>query len=116
MKLDKEPAIKTPDQYTFIGTPMPRMDVPHKINGAAKFGMDAQVEGMVFAAINASPVPGGKLKLHILAEAGTYIKEFIHSDDGRTTPSVSSVLKCCAACDSLDVVGIHDYFLETVKE
>ena len=29
---------------------------------AAKFGIDAQVPGMVFAAINACPVPGGKLK------------------------------------------------------
>ena len=66
--------------------------------------------------ISAQAMEGGKLKLHILAEAGTYIKEFIHSDDGRTTPSVSSTLKCKAACDSLDVVGIHDYFLETVKD
>ena len=66
--------------------------------------------------ISAQTTEGGKLKLHILAEAGTYIKEFIHSDDGRTTPSVSSALKCKAACDSLDVVGIHDYFLETVKD
>ena len=66
--------------------------------------------------ITAQTTEGGKLKLYILAEAGTYIKEFIHSDDGRTTPSVSSALKCRAACDSLDVVGIHDYFLETVKD
>jgi isoquinoline 1-oxidoreductase beta subunit len=62
IKLDKEPAIKTPDQYTFIGKPMPRIDVVHKIDGSAKFGIDAQVPGMVFAAINACPVPGGKLK------------------------------------------------------
>jgi tRNA pseudouridine synthase 10 len=66
--------------------------------------------------ISAEAIDGGRLKLHILAEAGTYIKEFIHSDDGRTVPSVSSTLNCRAACDSLDVVGIHDYFLETVKE
>ena len=65
--------------------------------------------------ISAQAIGGGKLKLSILAEAGTYIKEFIHSDDGRTKPSVSSTLNCRAACDSLDVVGIHDYFLETVK-
>jgi len=66
--------------------------------------------------ISAEAVQGGKLKLWILAEAGTYIKEFIHSDEGRTAPSVSSALKCKAACDSLDVVAIHDYFLETVRE
>ena len=62
IKLAQEPAIKTPDQFTFIGKPMPRVDVVHKIDGSAKFGIDAQVPGMVFAAITACPVPGGKLK------------------------------------------------------
>jgi len=35
-------------------------------------------------------------KIRIKAEAGTYIKEFIHGDNGRTRPSVSSLLgkKC----------------------
>jgi isoquinoline 1-oxidoreductase subunit beta len=61
VKLDNEPAIKTPDRYTFIGKPLPRVDVPSKIDGSAKFGIDAQIPGMVFAAINACPVPGGKL-------------------------------------------------------
>jgi isoquinoline 1-oxidoreductase subunit beta len=62
IKLDKEPDIKSPDKWTFAGKPMPRLDVVHKINGAAKFGMDAQIPGMVFAAILQCPVPGGKLK------------------------------------------------------
>jgi isoquinoline 1-oxidoreductase beta subunit len=62
VKLAQEPAIKTPDQFTFIGKPMPRIDVVHKIDGSAKFGIDANVPGMVFAAITACPVPGGKLK------------------------------------------------------
>src|SRR5579864_982511 len=60
--LAKEPAVKKPDQFTFIGKPMPRVDVIHKIDGSAKFGIDAQVPDMVFAAIAACPVPGGKLK------------------------------------------------------
>jgi isoquinoline 1-oxidoreductase subunit beta len=62
VSLAREPAIKTPDRFTFIGKPMPRIDVIHKIDGSAKFGIDAQVPGMVFAAINACPVPGGKLR------------------------------------------------------
>jgi isoquinoline 1-oxidoreductase subunit beta len=62
VKLAKEPAIKTPDQFTFLPRRVPRVDLVHKTNGAAKFGIDAQVPGMVFAAINACPVPGGKLK------------------------------------------------------
>ena len=60
--LAAEPAIKTPEQFTFIPKALPRVDVVHKTDGSAKFGMDAQVPGMVFAAITACPVPGGKLK------------------------------------------------------
>jgi isoquinoline 1-oxidoreductase subunit beta len=60
--LAKEPAIKTPAQFTFIPRALPRVDVVHKTDGSAKFGIDAQVPGMVFAAIAACPVPGGKLK------------------------------------------------------
>ncbi len=60
--LAAEPAIKTPAQFTFIPKPLPRVDVVHKTDGSGKFGIDAQVPGMVFAAITACPVPGGKLK------------------------------------------------------
>jgi len=62
VKLANEPAIKTPAQFTFLPRKLPRVDLVHKTNGAAKFGIDAQVPGMVFAAINACPVRGGKLK------------------------------------------------------
>src|SRR6185437_1576300 len=54
--------IKSPDKFTFAGKPMPRVDVIHKIDGSARFGMDAQVPGMVFAEIQQCPVPGGTLK------------------------------------------------------
>src|SRR5665213_1708742 len=60
--LAAEPAIKTPDQFTFIGKPMTRVDVPHKVDGSAKFGIDTQLPDMVFAAIVACPVAGGTLK------------------------------------------------------
>lgn len=32
-------------------------------------------------------------QLHILASAGTYIKEFVHGDLGRTVPSIGSLLE-----------------------
>src|ERR1700723_2083959 len=60
--LAAEPVIKTPSQFTFIPRALPRVDVAHKTDGSAKFGIDAQVPGMVFASITACPVPGGKLK------------------------------------------------------
>jgi isoquinoline 1-oxidoreductase subunit beta len=62
VKLAKEPAIKTPAQFTFLPRRMPRLDLVHKTDGSAKFGIDAQIPGMVFASINACPVRGGKLR------------------------------------------------------
>ena len=65
--------------------------------------------------LRATPEKGGKLRLTILAEAGTYIKELISSDNGRTKPSVSELLSCKALCEELDVVAIRDFFLETIR-
>ena len=59
VKLDKEPEIKSPDQFKLIGKPLPRLDTPVKVTGAAKFGIDAKVPGMVYAAIISCPVVGG---------------------------------------------------------
>jgi tRNA pseudouridine synthase 10 len=56
---------------------------------------------------------GGSMRLHVLAEAGSYIKEFINSDGGRTSPSVSSLLFCRVQCKELNVIRIHDGFIET---
>jgi isoquinoline 1-oxidoreductase beta subunit len=62
IKLAKEPVIRTPDQFKLIGKRLPRLDTPLKINGSAKFAIDTQIPGMVYAAISACPVFGGKLK------------------------------------------------------
>jgi isoquinoline 1-oxidoreductase beta subunit len=62
IKLDKEPAIKTPDQFKFIGRRLARLDVPMKINGTAMYGIDLDVPNMVHAAIIACPVFGGTVK------------------------------------------------------
>jgi isoquinoline 1-oxidoreductase beta subunit len=62
IKLDKEPTIRTPDQFKLIGKRLPRLDTPLKINGSAKFAIDTKVPDMVYAAVAACPVFGGKLK------------------------------------------------------
>jgi tRNA pseudouridine synthase 10 len=46
--------------------------------------------------------------LNITAEAGTYIKEFIHGDDGRTEPSISGELGVDCDVKTLDVLEILD--------
>jgi isoquinoline 1-oxidoreductase subunit beta len=62
IKLDKEPPIRTADQFKLIGKRLPRLDTPLKINGSAKFAIDTRLPDMVYAAVAACPVFGGKLK------------------------------------------------------
>lgn len=54
--------LKDPKDFTLIGTPARRLDTPGKVNGQAKFGIDASVPGMKFATLAQSPVFGGKVK------------------------------------------------------
>lgn len=44
--------------------------------------------------------------LHLCTQAGTYIKEFVHGDLGRTHPSVGSMLGCRAEILQLDVTDV----------
>lgn len=66
-----------------------------------------QIKNIVIDAHNEN-----KLKIRILAEAGTYIKEFITGDEGRTKPSITSLLNCKAKCLNLKVIKIHDEFFD----
>jgi isoquinoline 1-oxidoreductase beta subunit len=55
-----EADLKKPSQFRLIGKDMPRVDVPSKVNGSAKFGIDARVPGMVYASVLESPMEGAK--------------------------------------------------------
>ena len=57
-KID-EKDLKDPKDFRLIGQHVPRAEVPLKVTGAAKYGMDVQVPGMVYAAVLQSPYPGG---------------------------------------------------------
>ena len=47
------------------------------------------------------------LLLDLTTQAGTYVKEFVHGDLGRTTPNVGALLGCEADILQLDVVGLQ---------
>ena len=55
------PNLKPKSQYTLVGRAIPRIDIPTKVNGATRYGIDVEVPGMQFAAIKISPVFGGQL-------------------------------------------------------
>ena len=52
--------LKDPSQFTLIGKDMPRIDVPSKVDGSARFGLDVRLPGMVYAVIARCPTFGGK--------------------------------------------------------
>ena len=54
--------LKPREDFKLIGTPAKRLDIPMKVNGTAKYGIDAHVPGMKVATLAQSPVPGGKLR------------------------------------------------------
>lgn len=54
------PKLKPQEAYRLVGKPIPRLDIPAKVNGSAVFGIDVRRPGMRFAAVSQSPVFGGE--------------------------------------------------------
>jgi isoquinoline 1-oxidoreductase beta subunit len=51
--------LKSPASFRYIGKDLPRVDLPGKVTGATRFGMDVQVPGMVYASVLHTPYQGG---------------------------------------------------------
>ena len=84
-------ALKDPKDFTLIGTPAKRLDTPDKVNGNAKFGIDAMIPGMKFATVAACPIFGGKLA---------------DVDDSKAT-AMRGVRQVVRLDDAVAVVGDH---------
>jgi isoquinoline 1-oxidoreductase subunit beta len=52
--------LKDESDFTLIGHATPRVDIPSKVNGSAKFGLDVRVPDMLFAVVARCPTFGGK--------------------------------------------------------
>lgn len=53
--------LKKPADFKLIGKSHRRLDIADKVNGCAKFGIDARLPGQHFAVVSISPAFGGKL-------------------------------------------------------
>lgn len=49
-----------------------------------------------------------RMTLRLRTESGTYVKEFVHGDEGRTEPNLSEMLGVPCTVDALDVIGVID--------
>ena len=52
-------------------------------------------------------VDDGEVEFDVRCESGTYVKELVHSDEGRTNPSIAGVLEADCEVIWLDVKDIH---------
>ena len=59
-------------------------------------------------AMHAERLSSRILMLDLTTQAGTYVKEFVHGDFGRTSPNLGALLGCAADIMQLDVMGLHD--------
>ena len=48
-------------QFKSIGQPLKRQDIPSKVDGSARYGLDMRLPGMWFAVVKHSPTFGGRL-------------------------------------------------------
>lgn len=62
MTVPHKVTLKSPDQFRLIGRQLKRLDIPEKVTGAAEFGLDVSVPGMLTAVISRPPVFGARLK------------------------------------------------------
>lgn len=56
--IDATKDLKKPGEYRLLGKGVPRVDVPAKTNGSARYGIDARVPGMAYATFVRAPVRG----------------------------------------------------------
>lgn len=56
--IDATKDLKKPSDYRLLGKGVPRVDVPAKTTGAARYGIDARIPGMAYATFVRPPVRG----------------------------------------------------------
>jgi isoquinoline 1-oxidoreductase beta subunit len=116
-----QPKLKPKAQYTLVGKAIPRIDIPAKVNGATRYGIDVEVPGMQFAAIKISPVFGAQLvSVREAAVAGNPgIKKIIQLNDAVVVVA-DRFWRAQRAVDALEPVfgaaGNAEFSSNTIRE
>jgi len=61
LPVPESPTLLSRSDWRLIGRPLPRKDIPSKVDGSAIYATDIKLPGLLTAAIRHSPVFGGKL-------------------------------------------------------
>ena len=104
--------LKTPEERRLIGQDVQALDVPDKVNGRAVYGIDAVVDGMLYARPRIPPTRYGAKVLSIDDSAAKKVKGYLKSialeDPSGTVPGWVMVYaeSFAAANQAADLVNI----------
>lgn len=98
------PTLKDPKDFRLVGRRTRRLDTPAKVNGTARFGIDVQLPGMVFASLEQCPVIGGKVRRFDASRARALpgVVDVVAIDDGIAVVA-TSYWRARQARDVLDI-------------
>ena len=107
-KLDppKDIPLKDPKTWTIAGKPLKRLDTPPKIVGKPLYGIDVREPNMLYAAINACPVFGGKLQSYDEAKVQGMpgVKKVVKVGDNSVAVVADSWWRAKKALEALPIV------------
>lgn len=62
LEIPKDPPLKDPKEFRYMGKPMPRVDIPVKVSGKAIFGTDVDLKDLHHAVIARPPAYGARVQ------------------------------------------------------
>jgi len=73
----KQITLKKPSDYRVVGQWIPRLDIPEKVTGKAKFGIDTFLPNMVYAKVVYPPVREGATRTAVDDSAAKRVKGYV---------------------------------------
>jgi len=73
----KQITLKKPSEYRVVGQWIPRLDIPEKVTGKAKFGIDTFLPNMVYAKVVYPPVREGAKRTAVDDSAAKRVKGYV---------------------------------------
>jgi isoquinoline 1-oxidoreductase beta subunit len=97
--------LKDPKDWKIIGKGLKRLDTADKVVGKAVYGIDTKVPGMLYAAIKACPVNGGKVKSFDAAKisGNKGVKKVVQVEDYAVAVVADSWWRAKTALDALPI-------------
>jgi isoquinoline 1-oxidoreductase beta subunit len=109
--------IKPPAERRLIGQPVQSIDIPSKTNGTGRYGIDAEIDGMVYARPKVPPTRNGSKVISVDDSAAKGVKGYLRSivleDPSGTVPGwvmvfADSFFAASTAADKVKVEWASD--------